>query len=93
MEGPHNRSRFDDSRPSITGATEDGRFTSRISKDIRHEPEIEAKLEELDTATKAYLAFDMDRFQSSMNKELESHITRLNQEYKQHQASMGSKLD
>jgi hypothetical protein len=47
----------------------------------------------LDQATKNYLAFDMNRFQSAMNRELEQHMERLNQEYKQHQATVTAKLD
>ena len=35
----------------------------------------------------------MERFQKEMNRELETHIGRLNNDYKQHQAVMASKLD
>jgi hypothetical protein len=59
-----------------------GRFTSRIPKDLRHDPDIQAKLNELDRASNTYLKFDMNRFQNEMNRELESHIGRLNQDYK-----------
>ena len=63
---------------------ESGQLTSRIPKELRHDPEIEAKLLQLDHATKAYLAFDMNMFQETMNRELEVEIGKLNQEYKQH---------
>ena len=35
----------------------------------------------------------MNSFQNEMNRELESHIGRLNQDYKHHQAVMSAKLD
>ncbi|TNV86962.1 hypothetical protein FGO68_gene12735 [Halteria grandinella] len=81
-------------RPSIaTNPTEEGQFTSRIPREIRHDPDIEARLLDLDQATKNYLAFDMNRFQSTMNRELEQHILKLNQEYKQHQGTVNAKLE
>ena len=60
-------SRFSRARTSnangVGATTEDGgQFTSRIPREIRTDPEIEGKLAELDQATKAYLAFDMNRF-------------------------------
>lgn len=42
-------SRFSRARPSIAGGTEDGgQFTSRIPREIRTDPDVEAKLGELD---------------------------------------------
>ena len=70
-----------------------GRFTSRIPKELRHDPDIQSKLHELDHASNTYLKFDMNSFQNEMNRELESHIGRLNQDYKHHQAVMSAKLD
>lgn len=40
----------------------DGRFTSRIPKEVRQDPEILEKLEELDNSTRQYMQFDMNRF-------------------------------
>lgn len=73
--------------------TDDGQFTARIPREIRHDSDIEAKLAELDQATKAYLAFDMNKFQETMNRELESHIGKLNHEYKAHTTSVNAKLE
>lgn len=50
---------------------DEGRFTARIPKDIRHDPEIVAKLEELEKASRVFMQFDMPRFQNDMNRELE----------------------
>ena len=71
----------------------DGRFTSRIPKEVRQDPEIVEKLEELDNSTRQYMQFDMNRFQADMNKELEGYISRLNSDFKEHQANVSAKLD
>lgn len=63
---------------------DEGRFTARIPREIRHDPEIVSKLEELERASRVFMQFDMPRFQNDMNRELESHISKLNQEYKNH---------
>ena len=54
---------------------------SKMSKELRSDPDISAKLEELEKAAKSYIAFDMTRFQTDMSKELESQISKLSQEY------------
>ncbi len=63
---------------------DEGRFTARIPREIRNDPEIVAKLEQLDQASRAFMHFDMPRFQNEMNRELESNISKLNQEFKNH---------
>ena len=45
-----------------------------MHKDVRNDPEVAAKLEELDKAAKVYMAFDMQRLQNDMSKELENDI-------------------
>jgi len=63
---------------------ESGRFTSRIPRELRQDPEIQQRLCELERASGTYLKFDMSRFQNEVNRELETHIGRLNNDYKQH---------
>lgn len=65
---------------------------SRMPKEVRNDPEVAAKLQELEQAAKAYMSFDMQKLQSDMNRELEKDIHRLNQEYINHQQEVQSKL-
>jgi hypothetical protein len=58
---------------------------SKMHKDIRNDPDVSAKIEELEKSAKLYMQFDMQRLQNDMNKELENDIQRLNQEYHAHQ--------
>jgi hypothetical protein len=47
---------------------------SRMPKEVRTDPEVAAKLEELDKAAKVYMAFDMQKLQNDMSRELEGDI-------------------
>ena len=51
---------------------------SRMPKEVRNDPEVASKLEELEKAAKTYMAFDMQRLQNDMNKELDNEISKLN---------------
>jgi len=57
---------------------------SKMHKDIRNDPDVSSKIEELEKAAKIYMQFDMQKLQSDVNKELENDISRLNQEYQNH---------
>jgi hypothetical protein len=45
-----------------------------MHKDLRNDPEISAKLLEMEKAARVYMAFDMQKLQSDMNKDLENQI-------------------
>lgn len=55
-----------------------------MHKDIRNDPDVANKIEELEKTAKVYMAFDMQKLQKDMNNELENDIQTLNQEYKAH---------
>ena len=65
---------------------------SRMPKEVRADPEVAAKLEELDRAARLYMAFDMQRLQADTSRELDGEIARLGQEFKQQQAEAQTKL-
>jgi chromosome segregation ATPase len=47
----------------------------------------------LEDASRKFIQFDMNRFQVDMNRELESHISKLNTEYKFHANSVVQRLE
>ena len=63
-----------------------------MSKELRNDADIGSKIEELEKASRLYLAFDMQRFQSDMNKELEGQIGKLKQEYNSYHDQVNSRL-
>jgi hypothetical protein len=60
------------------GSTGSFLMPSRMPKEVRNDPEVAAKLEELDKAAKVYMAFDMQKLQNDMSRELEGDIQRIN---------------
>lgn len=45
-----------------------------MPKEVRNDPEVAAKLEELEKAARVYMAFDMQKLQSDMSRELDTDI-------------------
>lgn len=67
-------------------------FPSKMHKEVRSDPEVAAKLEELERAAKQYMGFDMQRLQSDVSRELENDINRLNSEYQKHKQSVNDRF-
>ena len=67
-------------------------MASKVIKELRDDSEVLQKLTELDQASRQYMAFDMQKMQNDMNKELESQIGKMTNEYKIHQQDVTSKL-
>ncbi|CDW71950.1 gas2 domain containing protein [Stylonychia lemnae] len=65
---------------------------SKMHKDIRNDPDVAAKIQELEKSAKLYMQFDMQKLQNDMNKELEGDIQRLKKEYQSHQEEVQTKL-
>ena len=47
---------------------------SKMSKELRDDPEVSLKLSQLDQAAKFYMAFDMVTMQSTLSHELDNQI-------------------
>ena len=63
-----------------------------MPKELRHDPEIDAKLQELERASKLYMAFDMQKLQHDMNRELETQISTFGKDYQAHHREVQGRL-
>ncbi len=64
-----------------------------MSKEVRNDPEVAQKLNQLDQAAKFYMAFDMQRMQADLNSDMNSQIARIRQDYTAHQKDLGNRLN